>query len=1178
MKIAGIDFPKPLLNALRNDELVVFAGAGVSMGKPANLPDFTKLAKAIGHGTTEDLQVDEPEDSYLGRLHQKHVKVHERAAQELAKHNPKPTSLHYDLLRLYPDSPSARVVTTNFDLLFEKAARSVFTSDPEVFKAPALPLGRTFNGIVHIHGAISRPTEMVLTDADFGRAYLIEGWARRFLVDLFRSFTVLFVGYSHDDIVMRYLARGLPPSETKPRFALAGKDDESRWIALNITPVTYPRSPGDSHDSLYVGVQRLAEYATRGILDWKREITEIAHKSPQLNEEEIGLILEALSNPTLTRFFTDSASHVEWINWLEDRKLLDKLFGTEALQPQDRRLAMWLADRFSLSFPNRVFLLIASHEMQLHPDLWWALSHTVSQDRDHPMDADVLSRWVSILLATTTPSLDHQYRLSHISERCVEAGLIDPVIEIFDAMISSRLVLKQGFDWLNASTDDSNPPIDVEVDAANDHYMLDSVWKSGLRLYLDKVAEPLLGRVIYRLEVQHQTYQAWQEANREWDPTSYRRSAIEPHDQNRHPDATDVLIDAARDCLEWLASEHSSAAAGWCERLIRSEAPILRRLAVHVLPQRTDLSADDKVDWVLGSIGLHDVAAHHETYQIMRRIYPETSLQQRRAVIDSVHAYRWPDAKDKEYKRRTAFNHFRWINWLHDSYPECVLSAQALDVILKQHPDFSAGDHPDFLSWSGEVTEWIPESPWSPEELVSQPAKDRLADLLTFHPPSFDGPSREGLLRAIERAATLKFDWGLGLADDLAASGHWRADIWPPLMRAWHRELDESKHAAVLRRLMWPALYPRHTRLSAEVLHSLVKQGGMPYAPELIPEANRLALHLWNQIDSDEEIIERQDWLTTSINHSAGVLALFWVGSLSIWMNQQGTKAKGIPDDYRAALSTIIQATSLAGRLGRSVFAWYFSLLFSYDSDWIEDTFLPLFDQRNINDDYRALWDGLTSGRLSPAAAEAMGDAFLNALPNIKTAFSGEERLRSFIQSFTAMLVYIVDDPLSEWIPSFFEHSDSDSRSYFAAEIGHFLDNLDDAKQRELWTRWLHRFWENRLQGVPAQLIDEEVAEMIAWTPRFSSLFSNAVDLAIEMHINEPTHGRHFWISLHRVQKNKTWNTDPEATAKFLLYLKPFLLSYHSPDKIKELIDNLQKMKLSPETDHALIELYNELP
>ena len=1178
MKIAGIDFPKPLLNALRDGELIVFAGAGVSMGDPANPPSFKCLARAIGQGTGEALQGDELEDSYLGRLqHQKGVQVHERAAQELAKDDPKPTSLHHDLLRLYPDSQSVRVVTTNFDLLFEQAARTVFGSDPEVFKAPALPLGRAFNGIVHIHGAISRPSEMVLTDADFGRAYLTEGWARRFLVDLFRSVTVLFVGYSHDDTVMRYLARGLPASDTKPRFALIENGDERRWTALNITPITYPRSPGDHHDSLHNGVQRLAEYARRGILAWKREITAIAEKSPPLDDEEIDLIEEALSNPTLTRFFTESATHLDWIDWLDKRKHFDKLFGTGGTQPQDRVIAIWLADQFAISHPSKVFLLIASHEMRLHPDLWWALSRAVAQDHDPPMDTDSLSRWVSVLLTTATSSPD-QYMLSTIGERCIEAGLIDRILDIFDAMIRNRLVLREGFDWTTTAANDSIPPVNVEVKAADDHFIIEDLWESGLRPNLNGVAEPLLGRVVYRLEAQHQTYQAWQEANRDWDPTSYRRSAIEPHNQNRHPGATDVLIDAARDCLEWLASKHPDVAAGWCDRLIRSESSILRRLALHPLQQRTDLTADEKVDWLLGRIGLHDLAAHHETYQVLRAIYPEASLEQRTAVIDHVHTYRWPDVKDTEYKRRTAYNHFRWLNWLHETDPECVVAKQALNVVLEKYPDFSVGDHPNFLRWSGEVTMVVPESPWSAEELVSQSAQDRLPEFLSFQQKDFGEPSREGLLRAIEKAAELNFSWGLVLADTLIASGLWNTDIWQPLLRAWRRELDKEKHSAVLSRLMHPELYPKHTQLSAEILHTLVKQGGVSYAGQLLPRANCLAIYLWSQIDCDEPPFERHDWLTTAINHSAGVLAQFWIGSISIWMDRQDPKPTQINADYQKALSIIMRDSSLAGRLGRSVFARYFSLLLSYDIDWIKREFLPLFETFNDKEDYQALWDGLTYGRLTPAAVEVLDDAFINALPHIETVFSGQERRRRFIDIFAEILVYIANNPLAEWTPRFFEYADSDSRSVFAAQIGHLLGRLDDSQQCELWERWLRQFWEGRLQGVPVGLIDGEITEMIRWTTRFKSLYPDAVKLATKMPNIEANSGRHIWTSLHRIQDDRIWHSHPESTAKFLLYLKPLLLHYHSPDKIKQLIDELRQMQISPTLARALTELFAELP
>jgi hypothetical protein len=50
-KLGPIWIDDRILDAIRDDRLVVFAGAGVSMGPPANLPDFVKLAKDIAAGT-----------------------------------------------------------------------------------------------------------------------------------------------------------------------------------------------------------------------------------------------------------------------------------------------------------------------------------------------------------------------------------------------------------------------------------------------------------------------------------------------------------------------------------------------------------------------------------------------------------------------------------------------------------------------------------------------------------------------------------------------------------------------------------------------------------------------------------------------------------------------------------------------------------------------------------------------------------------------------------------------------------------------------------------------------------------------------------------------------------------------------------------------------------------------
>ena len=147
MKIAGIDFPRPLLDALRDGKLVIFAGAGVSMGKPANLPNFRNLAMAIAQGAGEKLGKHETEDRVLGRLRQKGVNVHDWVKEKLSRNDPKPTDLHRDLLKLYSAPRQIRVITTNFDLLFEQAVEVFFNPMPEAFRAPALPLGHDFNGI-----------------------------------------------------------------------------------------------------------------------------------------------------------------------------------------------------------------------------------------------------------------------------------------------------------------------------------------------------------------------------------------------------------------------------------------------------------------------------------------------------------------------------------------------------------------------------------------------------------------------------------------------------------------------------------------------------------------------------------------------------------------------------------------------------------------------------------------------------------------------------------------------------------------------------------------------------------------------------------------------------------------------------------------------------------------------
>ena len=800
MRISGIDFPKPLLDALRNDRLVVFAGAGVSMGPPAGLPNFRDLTKAIAQGTREIVPgwKEDPsfrEDSFLGRLSDQGVDVHGRAAQELLKGDPKPTGLHRDLLRLYREPASVRIVTTNFDLLFERAAREMFPSGtPEVFRAPALPSGRKFDGIVHVHGSLDRPGEMVLTDKDFGQVYITEGWAQRFLVDLFRSFSVLFIGYSHNDVVMTYLARALVSEGAQPRFALDDSSD-APWQFLGIEAIAYP-NPDNDHHALHEGIAGLAEVAARGSVGWQREIGEIAQRPPSLNEEELDLIDDALSDATRTRYFTDAASDPEWIDWLQRRGYLACLFTDSELSEPQRLVAWWLARTFALQHAYRLFHLIGQNGVRLHPQLWFYLGHSVGAERNESLNHELLAQWVSILLQTappaTGPNADFAV-LSWLGERCMELDLLDSLTDIFDALSEFRL-------------DKSLEPMLV-----SDHYELNEVWENGLRPNLGTLAGPLLELVVEKFRKRHRILNTWGAGNPQWDATSMHRSAIQPDDEDEFPGAVDVLIDTARDCLEHLALNQPDSAASWCDRLAISGAPLLRRLAVHTLSVRDDLSADDKMRWLLASIGLHDTAARSELSRVLQLAYSYADEDSRSAVVKSVLDYSCPMEDDEDIERQTARYHFRWLRLLHHHAPKCAIAEEALEGILARYPELQPEEH------SGSESPYVssgyisPTSHWTVEDLLSRPASEWLDELLSFHGRDLFGPDREGLSSKIREAATQNFNWGLDLADVLIDGGHWDSDLWPCLIRAWSSELDQEKHGQVLNRLSHVQLYPEST-------------------------------------------------------------------------------------------------------------------------------------------------------------------------------------------------------------------------------------------------------------------------------------------------------------------------------------------------------------------------------
>lgn len=231
----GLSIPDDLLIARDAGDVIFFCGAGVSQHE-AKLPNFEKLGcsvidslgaaiesparklldKARETGRMAGVGGLLATDRVFGLLDREFEVDDVRAAVAEAI-RPKPghgLGAHRILIDLATSRAGVtRLVTTNFDLLFEECDPTLPCSGPP--RLPDPQSDREFRGIVHLHGRVDasykRPydDEFVVSSADFGRAYLSDGWATRFIQSLLARFQIVFVGYTADDPPVQYLLEAL---------------------------------------------------------------------------------------------------------------------------------------------------------------------------------------------------------------------------------------------------------------------------------------------------------------------------------------------------------------------------------------------------------------------------------------------------------------------------------------------------------------------------------------------------------------------------------------------------------------------------------------------------------------------------------------------------------------------------------------------------------------------------------------------------------------------------------------------------------------------------------------------------------------------------------------------------------------------------------------------------------
>ena len=335
----GPAIPDTLLERCDTGRVVFLCGAGVS--QPSGMPSFVGLTQYVieffdPHDGSEimtafqpwledDSAANVPLDQIFNLLHQVYGKdevnalVTERLSAplevEVAGHK-------HDLIKRVSSNQEGvpQIVTTNFDLLFEVGPEGQQLDLHVPPDLPDLNFGSGIKGITYLHGRIVEPNSehhpYVLSSADFGRAYLSEGWATNFVRSLLGRYTVVLVGYQAEDPPIKYLLQGLNHDGKFDRSRLYAFDRgiqkkiETKWQDRGVTAIAYAE-----HDDLWKTMGAWADRADHP-RQWRSTIVAGCDRDPKdLAPHERGQVACVLRTVPGARSFSeaDPAPHPEWI-------------------------------------------------------------------------------------------------------------------------------------------------------------------------------------------------------------------------------------------------------------------------------------------------------------------------------------------------------------------------------------------------------------------------------------------------------------------------------------------------------------------------------------------------------------------------------------------------------------------------------------------------------------------------------------------------------------------------------------------------------------------------------------------------------------------------------------------------------------------------------------------------
>jgi hypothetical protein len=1040
----GPEIPIEVLQALEDGELVFFCGAGVS--KPAGLPLFGGLVKAIYECVHEEMMELE-EKAFENGEHDRVLTLLERRVGAIQVRSAIATvfkrsfngnlEVHRNLLRLSrTPAGSHRLVTTNFDDVFQRAG----ALENHIDVAPRLrsPKPAGWHTVVHLHGRLVDqvdPTygDLVLTSEDFGQAYMLDGWATRFVVELFRNFTVVFVGYSLNDPVMRYMVDALAAARSRGEdfkncYAFAayegetGSSLEAEWKAKGVCAIAYKTSP--THHHLYESLKELADLQEEGLTSKRRLALRFANSPPVDAHDPIGrLVTWALSDPSgkVAEAFAsaDPAPSLGWLRHIEEAGLLGLTNQKSGREREGNLLAPWTvgatASRLSdvtihlarwlarhLNDPELARWVI-SNDCVLHPDFRRFIYLQLKENDALP--SDLREFWRIVASEGFTSLLLRYHNVWYFHELLEADSSTADAPRIADLLRLVPALSYDDFPWnrvfADASTEGSEEEGDSDVSVIWRSVNLELKLVSGDASFavIKKACsnQQLLVALVPRLTQNLIDAWDWQLAfhkiDRHEDYSYIDLESISPHPQSHSFQDWVKIVALLRDGFILLAERDLHRAKVIAEVWREADYPIFHRLCLFAMAEVDGMVRSSDVATYIKRYP-HVVFAHPCEREVLRFFRKRSGILSKKAIeqvcdqiLKGLDRTRYRTMSDDEWECMNGGE--VWKRLVAVALAGAPLPPRAKAELERLQGKYgwtlAPGNQDEFPVWHKKG--WVDEATTLPIEELRRRTSHELVTFVT-HPPD-EGIARRTWSRYAVFGQLVKERPSkvVRVFLQLARSGRCPSGFVSVVLDGFNGEGLGRLHTS-----HWRYAGMAMAALQDDCLRECALDAArwLRSAPDHVRAIGIEAWWaLWDRLWSVSQQVARSGgegeidrWVGLAINHPSGVLAEVLLARL--WSLELRT-ASGIPNEVADRFDIMLSGETLAHRLARVILASRLPQLFQLDQRWAAAKLIPLM-HIGSKEETPGLWQGyLWAPRLWPDLLMAIKGPLLEALAHSST-------------------------------------------------------------------------------------------------------------------------------------------------------------------------------------------------